>query len=182
MGRMIGNKVVLREFRQEDISGIRAWATDPEVTRYLSARFMTPQTWEQSENYLRSVLNGDAGGVNLVIAEKGSLKYLGQCNLILIDHQARKATLAIVMPKEHQSHGYGHEAIELLLGFAFDEMNLNKVELHVIEDNLRAIALYERCGFQPEGRLRQDVFQNGRYKDIICMSILRDEWTRRGDL
>ena len=177
MGRMIGERVTLREFRPEDISGIRSWATDPEVTRFLSSRFMTPQTWEQSESYLRGVLHGDAGGVNLVIAEKESLKYMGQCNLLMIDHQAHKATLAIVMPREYQNQGFGREAIELLLGFAFREMNLNRVTLNVIEDNERAIALYKRCGFVVEGRLRQDQYQHGRYKDLLTMGILKSEFS-----
>lgn len=176
VGRIVGDKVVLREFRPEDISGMRAWATDPEVTRYLSSRYMLPQTWEQTEDYLRGVLSGDAGGANFVIAEKGSLNYLGQCNLVLIDQQSRKATLAIVMPREHHGKGYGGEAIGLLLRFAFDQMNLNRVSLHVIEDNPRAIALYERCGFRLEGRLRQEQYQDGRYKDILVMGALRDEY------
>ena len=176
MGRIVGEKIVLREFRPEDISGIRAWATDPEVTRYLSSRYMAPQTWEQSEDFLRSVLHGDAGGVNLVIAEKQSLKYLGQCNLLMIDHQSQKATLAIVLPQEHQGMGFGREAISLLLRFAFDEMNLRRVSLHVIEDNPKAIALYERCGFVHEGRLRGDQYQHGRFKDILVMGILKHEF------
>ena len=54
MGRLTGNNVVLREFRSEDISGMRAWATDPNVTRYLSNRYLMPQTWEQTEEFLRA--------------------------------------------------------------------------------------------------------------------------------
>ena len=176
MSRLIGKNVVLREFRSEDISGMRAWATDPNVTRFLSSRFMKPQSWEQTESYLRSVLNGDAGGVNFVIAEKGSLKYMGQCNLIMIDHQSRRATLAIVLPAEHHGKGYGGEAIRLLLKYAFEQLNLNRVTLNVIEDNLRAIALYERCGFVIEGRLRQEQFQDGWYKDVLVMGVLREEY------
>ena len=179
MGRLVGNNVVLREFRSEDISGMRAWATDPDVTRYLSNRYLMPQTWEQTEEFLRSVLSGSAGGYNFVIAEKGSLKYMGQCGLIKIDHQSRVGTLAIVIPREHHSKGYGGEAIGLLLAFAFEQLNLNKVELSVIEDNLRAVALYERCGFQLEGRLRQAQYQDGRYKDILAMGALRDEWREK---
>ncbi len=176
MSRMIGERVVLREFRPEDISGMRAWATDGSVTRFLSNRYIAPHTWEQTETNLRAYLDGDAGGVNLVIAEKNSLGYLGQCNLMMIDQQARRAKLAIVLPRENQGKGYGFEAIKMLLAFAFDQMNLNRVMLEVAMDNRRAVALYERCGFVHEGRLRQEYYQDGQYKDILVMGVLRDEW------
>lgn len=176
MGRCVGEKVVLREFRSEDLSGIREWVTDEQVTRFLSGTFLKPNTWEQTERFLRSILEGDTGGVNLVIAQKDSLKYMGHCNLMMIDNVARKAELAIVMPREHHSKGYGGEAIRLLLMFAFDQLNLNRVFLKVHQNNARAIALYERCGFVHEGRLRQEIYQDGRYGDVLVMGILRDEF------
>jgi RimJ/RimL family protein N-acetyltransferase len=47
----------------------------------------------------------------------------------------------------------------------------------VFDDNPRAIRSYEKVGFTLEGRLRQDVFKNGRYLDVLVMGILRHEWT-----
>ena len=176
MGRMVGNKITLREFRSEDITGMRAWVTDDQVTCFLSGAFVKPNTWEQTEQYLNSILNGDAGGVRLVIAENGSLKYLGQCDLMFIDNIVRKAELAIVIGREHHGQGYGEEAIKLLLDFGFNQMNLNRIYLRVFEDNKRAIALYERCGFVHEGRLREDGYIEGKYTDLLCMGILKSEF------
>ncbi len=176
MGRIEGKLITLREFRAEDISPMRAWVTDSQVSRFLSGAFLQPHTWEQTESFLRGILNGDAGGVNLVIAERESLKYFGQCNLMLIDNTARKAELAIVIGREHHGRGYGYEAINLLLDFGFHQMNLNRVYLKVHEDNARAIRLYERVGFAHEGRLRQEMFRDGRYQDLLVMGILRDEF------
>lgn len=176
MGRCIGEKIILREFRAEDISGMRQWITDDAITGNLSGIFLKPHTWEQTEQYLNGLLSGDAGGVNFVIAEKASMKYLGQCNLLMIDHTARKAELAIVIGREHHGQGYGKEAIRLLLGFAFAQLNLHRVYLKVYADNHRAVALYARCGFVEEGRLREDSYRNGRYTDVIEMGILRSEF------
>lgn len=179
--RMIGKRVTLREFRAEDISGIRAWVTDNAVIRSLSGTFLRPQTWEMTEQYLRNLLEGNAGGVNFVIAQRDSLKYLGQINLMMVDTTARKAELAIVLLPEHQGCGYAREALALLLKYAFDEMNLNRVYLKVYEDNVRAIALYERMGFTREGRLRQEMYREGRYWDIVLMGLLRpDYYGKRG--
>ena len=78
--------------------------------------------------------------------------------------------------------GYGTEAMQLLLEHAFNTLNLNRVDLHVYDDNQRAIEMYKRVGFVEEGRLRDYHFREGKYFDTLIMSILRDEWIegRRG--
>ena len=72
MPHIHGEKVFLRDFRQEDISGMRAWCNDPDITRFLGGRYTAPIPWEQTESELNRYLNGDAGGYNLVIADCGS--------------------------------------------------------------------------------------------------------------
>jgi RimJ/RimL family protein N-acetyltransferase len=59
---------------------------------------------------------------------------------------------------------------------AFDTLNLNRVWLHVGEDNARAMRVYQKVGFRTEGRLRQDIFRDGRYWDSLLMAVLREEW------
>ena len=82
----------------------------------------------------------------------------------------------MVGDKSYWSNGYGSDAVMTLLRFAFEEMNLNRVELGVFEFNERAIACYLKCGFVEEGRRREHYFQEGRYWDIIDMSVLRREF------
>lgn len=176
MGRIIGEHVVLREFRQEDISGIRSWVTDPETTRCLGGVYLRPQSWEQSESYLTSLLSGDAGGVHLAIAAADSLRYLGQCSLMMIDNVARHAELAIVLCPDSANRGLGSEAVRLMLRFAFEQLNLNRVYLKVRADNPRAIRCYEKCGFQREGLMRAHAYADGAYQDILCMGILKAEF------
>ncbi len=179
MSRISGGRVALREFRQEDISSIRSWATDIETTRMLGGAYLRPQTWEQSERYLSNLLEGDAGGVNLVIADRESLRYLGQISLMMIDNTARHAELAIVMCPVCQGQGLGEEGIRLMLDYAFQQMNLNRVHLKVRADNARAIRCYEKCGFTHEGTLRQHAFGDGEYRDVALMGILREEFLKK---
>lgn len=176
MSRITGERVSLREFRQEDISGIRSWATDIETTKTLGGAYLRPQTWEQSERYLSNLLSGDAGGVNLVIADKESLRYLGQCSLMMIDNTARHAELAVVMCPVCQNQGLGQEGIRLMLGFAFNQMNLNRVYLKVHADNARAVRCYEKCGFVKEGLLRAHAYADGGYKDVLFMGVIRQDF------
>ena len=176
MPRIIGERVMLREFRQEDISGMRAWCNDPSITPFLSGRYTNPIPWEQTEAELNRYLNGDAGGYNLVVAERESGKYLGQVALFMVDHLSRKAELAIVLAPDSLEKGYGYEALKLLLGFGFGQVNLNRIWLTVNSGNHRAIHVYEKAGFSREGVLRQDRYIDGHYEDVIVMSILREEF------
>jgi len=74
--------------------------------------------------------------------------------------------------REYQDRGYGTDAVRTILRFAFDEMNLNRVWLHVHEDNARGIAVYRKCGFREEGRLRDVLLWDGVFHDAIVMSVL----------
>ena len=178
MPRMLGERIMLREFEQNDLGEMRKWITDPDSTRYLSDTFVVPQTWEQTAGFLDALLSGSKPGVHLVIADIMTGDYLGQCDLMNVTDYSRKAELAIVLGPEHQGKGYGGEAIELLLELANFPLNLNRVHLRVSSQNARALACYERAGFAREGVLRQDSFSGGEYRDTVIMGILRDEWLR----
>ena len=120
MPRMFGTSIMLREFMQSDLDEMRKWISDPESTRYLSDTFTVPQTWEQSANFLDSILSGKNPGVHLVIANLMTGEYLGQCDLMNITSYSHKAEMAIVLGPEHRGKGYASEAIDLLLELAFD--------------------------------------------------------------
>jgi RimJ/RimL family protein N-acetyltransferase len=66
--------------------------------------------------------------------------------------------------------------MNILLRFAFTEINLRRVTLTVFEYNPRAIRSYEKAGFRHEGRARKVVNKEGRRWDVLYMGILREEW------
>jgi RimJ/RimL family protein N-acetyltransferase len=78
--------------------------------------------------------------------------------------------------KRYWNKGYGTEVMRLLLRHGFSTLNLNRVFLRVFETNPRAIRSYEKAGFVFEGRMRQAEFIDGKYCDVILMSVLRSEW------
>ena len=60
-------------------------------------------------------------------------------------------------------------------------LNIHKLYLHVDKDNARAVRIYERCGFQPEGVLRDEFFVNGKYRDAVRMCLFQPHYlSRRG--
>lgn len=80
--------------------------------------------------------------------------------------------------RQDWGRGYGTDALRVLLGNAFTELNLRRVSLGVFEYNPRALRSYEKAGFRIEGRQRKRYQREGRRWDGILMGILREEWEK----
>ena len=104
---------------------------------------------------------------------------IGNCSLMQTDWRNRKAVLGIgIGDKAYWGKGYGSEATALLMEYAFDELNLHRVELEVYDFNERARRAYEKVGFVHEGICREALFRDGAYHDIHIMGLLREDWVR----
>lgn len=176
---LILDDVMLREFRLEDLSEIHAWETEREVSKWVTAVGCFPHTYEQTESYLHSILDGNAAGVHYVIADLDTGRYMGQVSLFSFNERAKHAEMGIVLQKALCGQGIGRRAIALILREAFNSCGLNRVVLYVDADNLRAIRCYRACGFREEGRLRDDRYHGGAYHDTVIMSVLRTDWEQR---
>ena len=107
-------------------------------------------------------------------------RYIGIIRLPILSWEDRRASVNMgIYDRRFWSHGYGSEALRLLLGYAFDEAGLHRVGLRVIEYNTRAIRCYEKCGFVREGVERQSALVDGAWYDDIMMSILEPEYRAR---
>lgn len=171
-----GKLVRLRAMEPDDLEDALRWVNDREVTFWLTS-LRYPMSRKDEKAWIDDApTNSFAEGVQLAIETKDG-NHIGSINLHGTNSEDRKAGLGIMIgEKDHWSNGYGTDAMLTLLKLAFDEMNLHRVWLHVFPDNERAIACYLKCGFREEGRLRQEVFQGGRYYDVIVMGVLKDEF------
>lgn len=104
-------------------------------------------------------------------------RVIGEIDLSEINWCARDACVGIgIGEREFWGKGYGTDAMNLILRYAFGSLNLNRVSLNVFEYNPRAIQCYSKAGFREEGRLRQWMRRAGERYDLIYMGILREEW------
>ncbi len=107
---------------------------------------------------------------------------IGLCSLLRIDWPGRMATFYIAIAgEEHRSQGYGGEAVSLMMNYAFNTVNLNRVQLHVSVENERAVKAYKRQGFLVEGTLREAMYYDGRYIDFYVMGLLKRDFKQRLD-
>ncbi|MCX8129609.1 MAG: GNAT family N-acetyltransferase [Clostridia bacterium] len=102
---------------------------------------------------------------------------IGNCQLCSVNSIYKSAELKIRIGEEAQrGKGFGTQAVKLILKFAFDDLNLNRVYLNVFESNIRACDTYLKCGFVKEGVLRKAAYIDGKYVDTIIMGILKEEF------
>ena len=102
-------------------------------------------------------------------------EFVGAMDLRDIADRSRTASLGIAIGKPYWEQGYGTDAVRVACRFAFREMNLQRIELHVHDTNPRGMRAYEKVGFRVEGRLRQAHFAGGRRVDTVVMGLLADE-------
>ncbi|HTP09466.1 MAG TPA: GNAT family protein [Anaerolineae bacterium] len=109
-------------------------------------------------------------------------RLIGLIGLYTIFWLHREAFMGIqIGERDYWGKGYGTDALRALLRYGFDELNLRRVSLSVLEGNERAMRSYEKCGFRYEGRERQVWAYDGRRWDEIFMGLLREEWQTMGN-
>jgi diamine N-acetyltransferase len=170
-----------RELERGDLAALNRWRNDPEVIRHLGANFHSISP-EVDARWYDAYLAGRDRAIRLAIVDTMCDRVIGSVHLTDVHRVNRSAEFSIVIGEpDYWSKGYGTEAARVMLAHAFDDLNLHRVYLTVLAENTRAVRLYERVGFAHEGRLREAVFKNGRYRDVLTMAILEPDYRRRND-
>jgi RimJ/RimL family protein N-acetyltransferase len=171
-----GEMIRLRPIRADDAEAMWDMVNDPDGRRTTG----TTAVWTRAEtDRWCATVSGREGRIDLAITANGADEYLGEIVLTDIDEALGSANLRLVMRPGYRGRGYGTEAIELVLGLAFDGIGLHRVELDVLSINARALSLYENIGFAVEGR-RRDAYRDGDgWCDGIMMAMLEDEFRVR---
>jgi len=177
MSIIYGDRVRLRSAERSDLEKFIIWVNDPEVTAGLT--LFLPMSSVDEEKWFENAMQRPQEQKPLVIDMKygDGWRLIGNSGFFDFDWLAHAAEVGIMIgDKSIWNQGYGTEVMTLLLRHGFGTLNLNRVYLRVYADNKRAIRAYEKAGFVHEGCMRQAVYKNGKYNDILFMSVLREEW------
>ncbi|MHA1720138.1 MAG: GNAT family N-acetyltransferase [Promethearchaeota archaeon] len=172
-----GKKVELGPLKKQYIPIYVKWFNDPEMLQYLT--MIKPMNLENEEEWYQNAIKNPNRVYFAILNIEGGRKILiGNCG-VEIDWRNRLGHLGITIgEKEYLGKGFGTEAMQLLVNYCFEDLNMHKVELKVYDFNTRAIKSYEKIGFKEEGILRQCHYVRGKYVDLIAMGILKNEWKK----
>lgn len=166
-----GDRVALRTVEREDLEFVQKHRNDPELRRPLTLD--VPSNGEQQESFFEDVVS-DGDTVNLLICRDG--ERIGTISLFDIGAFDGGAEIAIWLAPDAQGEGYGTEAAELLVDYAFRERRLHRITARVLATNAASMAVWEKLGFSEEGVFRDATFTGGEYVDNHYYGVLATEW------
>jgi RimJ/RimL family protein N-acetyltransferase len=175
-----GERIRLRADERSDLPKFVEWLNDPDVTAHLLMNL--PLSLAGEEQWFENMLKGprEEQPLAIEIKEDDGWRLVGNCSFMDINSAVRCAEVGLFIgDKSCWNKGYGTEVMRLLLRHGFGTLNLNRIFLRVDEDNYGGIRAYEKAGFLLEGRERMGGYRNGKYHDILRMSVLRSEWEER---
>lgn len=166
-----GEKVELRTIEREDLEFLRNGINRPEVRINLTTN--RPQNMENEDDWFEEAVKGNDGMKALMICNKE--QKMGVISLEEKEDVSQVAEIGIWLKPEFHGNGYGTEASELIIDYGFDQLELHRIQARVQADNEPSRNLWEKLGFEKEGRFREHVYAENRYKDVVYYGLLEGE-------
>ena len=169
-----GEKVILRPFERDDIKRMHELSANVDLVTLADGAWSPGSLAAWEKEFDKHLEDEDAG--EFAIEADG--KVIGSIGLHRWrNRRAGTASIGVgIYDPEYVGKGYGRDAVNLLLDWAFRIQNYRRIALTTLATNERAIRAYRACGFVEEGRWRQHTYVNGQYVDDVIMGILRPEW------
>jgi [ribosomal protein S5]-alanine N-acetyltransferase len=166
-------RLILRDFREEDWPAVQEYASDPEVVRYM---FWGPNTEQQTKDFIRRVLAVQREqpriSYDIVMTNKADSRLIGACGLYLRSAENKEGEIGYVLNRRFWNQGYTTEAARRLVAFGFEELGLHRIYATCDPDNTGSFRVMEKNGMQREGCLRDHKLIKGTWRNSLLYSIL----------
>lgn len=167
----------LRPVTDADVEALFAQHRDAHVLRYWDAPPWTDRGRAERFVAASRQLADDGAGVRLAVDRTADGAFLGWCSLSRWNPDYRSAEIGYCYGEAAWGYGYATEAARGLLGWAFDTLDLHRVQAETDTRNAASARVLEKLGFVREGTLREDCVVAGEVSDSWVYGLLRREWT-----
>ncbi|HKI02754.1 MAG TPA: GNAT family N-acetyltransferase [Thermoanaerobaculia bacterium] len=173
---LLASRVALRWLDEGDVDALFDVFSNAEVMRYWSSPPLEDR--EAAQSLLTDIHDKFRRRTYFQwgVARREDDLVMGTCTLFHLDTDNRRAEIGYALGREHWGKGYIGEALGALLGFAFGDLDLHRLEADVDPRNAASIRSLERLGFRQEGYLRERWIVNGEIQDALLFGLLRREW------
>lgn len=168
-----------RTYEEKDAASLFSMRSDPKVMKYMDT------TWMQSIDDAKKMIFQnhqsfvDKEGFKWVIAEKDSDKMIGDFGFWRIDKAHCRGEIGYALLSQYWGKGFMREAMNTLLKFGFEKINLHSVEANVNPNNKASINILKRFGFQQEAYFRENYLFNGEFLDSAIFSLLKKDFRQK---
>jgi ribosomal-protein-serine acetyltransferase len=134
-----------------------------------------------TEDYSLETARNFVGQTQKALAENSSQtfgifryeKIVGIIGFVIFNWQSRRTEIGYWIDKNYEGKG-----CKVLINYAFEELGMNRIEIHCATENVRSRAIPERLNFKLEGILRQSEWRHTRFFDMAIYSMLAQEWRK----
>jgi RimJ/RimL family protein N-acetyltransferase len=177
---LTGTLVVLRALEREDLTVLHKWQNDEEIMR-LARSFPDHVISREAleAEFARELKGEDTGRKAYIIEEKSARKPIGWATIRLHQFQRRMTSADVGLAlgeKSAWNRGYGTETSKLLLDEVFMQLNLHRAEWWTYAENNASVQLAKKLGFKEEAHLRETVFFDNQYHDLVVLGLLKHEF------
>lgn len=170
-----GVSICLRPWKEADVPVMMDVRNDVALQAQLLARVRGSDD-AQVRRWLQDRSSG-ADSLLFIVADRQSDAAIGFVQLTGIDTIDRRAELGICLVRQWQGRGAGTEALRLMFPYLRESRGLRKLSLRVRSDNVGAIRCYRSVGFEECGCLREHVYLEGTWHDLVLMDIFLNRTT-----
>lgn len=172
-----GERVVLSPLALADAPRLFEYRSHPDVRRYQG---FGPASVQDAVAFIEGCLTGVSGWHQLGIRLKDGGELAGDVGFRLVDDERPQAEIGVTLAAERQGRGLATEALSLLLGHLFDDLDVHRAFASVDPRNTASIALLRRLGMRQEAYFRESLWSKGTWTDDVVFAMLRAEWAAGG--
>ena len=174
---LLGTQVELRALSKTDVPALFEIFSDHRVMRYWSTPAMHDAS--QAERYFESIQEGFRSQQLFQWGIQVGEDLAGTCTLFHLDLVHRRAEIGYALGYRFWGKGLAQDAVTAVIRFAFETLDLHRMEADVDPRNARSLRLLQKLGFREEGWLRERYMVNGETQDALLLGLLRPEWKRQ---
>ena len=163
-----GKLVRLRAFERNDLELNHEMVNDYDTVRGMYSGIPYPSSYEDEQQWLSQQTSFTRGEYQFAV-ETLDGELIGRCGVTRLDWKNRLGELGVALAPGSRGKGFGTDAIAVLTRFCFRELGLHKLKVSVYAFNQAAIRCYERNGFQTEGILKNELYRDGAWRDVVVM-------------
>lgn len=162
----------LRPSNLSDAQGMFAMLSDPESMKYWSDPPITDI--KDAIRVLSEDLESDAKGNSMCwsVLLNGQEGIIGKCILFNFSQKNHRAEIGYILNRDYWRQGLMQQALEAVIGFAFNTLNLHRIEADVDTENAGSLAILEKIGFKREGLFRDRWYLYDKWQDSVMLGLL----------
>ncbi len=177
---LYGKRVILRPLEMEDAPETLKLRHDHDAVKAMMG-FPFPVNLENEKEWITNLYpRGERKSIYMAIIEKETKKFLGYLSAQNINYINGTTDFGLIIEKESRRKGVSDEAMRIFFGYLYRQVHLRKVYGHYLEKNTRSKDLCEKFGYYQEGVLKEHIWHEGEYQNVVIVAIFLEPFKGEG--